>query len=165
MVTHLNMTLPSFDEITRSQRLSSFATMVAWSPLLTSKEERQEFEAFAAAQELQSQTESPDEASKACYICGSPDLGFPNPETTVALTGFAREFTCGDLDQAGRGGVILPLLPQHCGAVEEMIVGTCICGPREDENLVVKNDRSWAEGIFVSLQLIGYCSWAGRRKT
>jgi class 3 adenylate cyclase len=51
-MTHLNMTVPSFGEITSAQRLLSFATMVAWSPVLKTKKEREEFEDFAAPTEL-----------------------------------------------------------------------------------------------------------------
>jgi hypothetical protein len=51
-MTHLNMTVSSFSEITSAQRLLSFATMVTRSPVLNTKEEREEFEDFAAPREL-----------------------------------------------------------------------------------------------------------------
>jgi class 3 adenylate cyclase len=52
----LNMTVSSFDEITRAQRLLSFATMVAWSPILNTEEEREAFEEFAVTKESSSQS-------------------------------------------------------------------------------------------------------------
>jgi len=149
-MTHLNLTLPSFDEITRAQRFVSFATMVAWSPFLKTLEEKETFEWHAALQELtrQNSTESTVDLKPPCYFCGSADRGFTNPDALVTLAGFANEFTCGELDRAGRDGVVIP---QYCKIAESIVLAQCECGPKlETENVVDTTERSWADGVFVS---------------
>ena len=95
-----NLTIPAslWDSMTQSARLNGNAILVGWNPLLESDEERREFEAFAAPQSIQSG------ANEECFVCGSPDRGYANPEDMVLFVGYGQ-YKCGNVEASGRKGL------------------------------------------------------------
>ena len=80
-------------------------------------QDRAEFEKFAKPQEF-SIGQNPE-----CFLCGSPNMTFTNPNDLAELIGFGLA-PCGALESTGRQG-ILP--PENCGLLSAALSETCKC--------------------------------------
>ena len=119
---NISISSAGLDEMTRTQRLITFATTVAWSPYVRTEEERSILEASAMEQLDQSNGPAQQEI---CWIC-DPSEQVSNPDTTVEIPGFGRDVTCGNIAVAGQNGVIAP---HNCPLVQDLVSHLCFCEP------------------------------------
>lgn len=75
--------------------------LVSWNPLLESDEDRLIFEGLVNSRN----SESPNNPSTQCFVCGNKDRGYRIPDHVVNFPGFG-DYLCGDIELSGREGVI-----------------------------------------------------------
>lgn len=103
--------------------------IISWNPLLRTEDERIEFEELAQTQEFTVGT------NPFCFVCGSEDRGYINPESLVDLTGFGL-FSCHYVEIAGRQGSI----PEEICDLTAVVASTvCECGEIPPGTEVVDN--------------------------
>lgn len=103
-VTNSTATNLIFDQVEfqSNSRLARFygnVNVASWNPLLRSDDERRQFEEFAQTQTLIVGTDP------VCFVCGSADRGFTNPESLIEVPGFGY-YSCGLLELSGRQGLV-----------------------------------------------------------
>jgi hypothetical protein len=147
---YLNVTssVANLDEMTRAQRLITFAMAVAWSPMIRTDPERAIFEASAAAVQQQQQQQLAIAASSAgsggsqkCYICPI-NQRVSNPEKVVQIPGFGRTVTCGIVEKGGQTEVIAS---ETCATVQALVSSLCQCEPTTTANNSNNKDDTGAD--------------------
>jgi Adenylate and Guanylate cyclase catalytic domain len=144
--TSFNIPRLHYTNVVRQSIIATRSHYVSWNPLLRSDEERREFEAMVAEKEIKGFFESTGEPS--CYLCGSEGVAPTNPN--VQLETGAGKFTCEQLDEAGRLGMIPTAF---CPTLEEYFYEVCGCDvsvPNDEESLSSGSlpRRKPSDGIF-----------------
>lgn len=116
---YLNMAIDPelWDTVTHEAKVSGAATTASWSPFIADDAQRREFEAFAVTQTIEPELNPP------CFLCGSPDLGYTNPEALVNLP--SGPISCAAIDYNARIGEIAP---QGCSLLAKVAPDVCNCG-------------------------------------
>eukprot|EP00934_Nitzschia_sp_Nitz4_P003961 Nitzschia sp. Nitz4//scaffold12_size214221//115151//118977//NITZ4_001505-RA/size214221-processed-gene-0.161-mRNA-1//-1//CDS//3329535035//3951//frame0 len=122
--------LGEWQTLSREARYFGNAVLASWNPLLNSDEERLEFESFASQTPSVIVGVEPE-----CYVCGSPDRGYSNPNDFIDVAGFGS-YPCSVLENSGRQG----LIPEGtCDLYSNVASAVCSCTDLGPDTVVVEN--------------------------
>lgn len=139
--TALNLFIPQDDweSISREARFHGNVNLASWNPLLKSEEERLQFEEFAQTHVFTVGSEPQ------CFVCGSEDRGFKNPDQLVDIPGFGT-FMCALIENSGRQGVIPD---DNCQFITDVsLKGGCECYDLPPGTVTLDNKVEIPERIF-----------------
>ena len=140
--SHLEVSISNFEELSKGLRYMEASSAVFWGPYLANRAERIAFEKFAASGSA-NLTDKVDPSE--CFLCGDPNIGFLNKDTSVDVPGYGV-LSCGILEVAARDGVIGQI---GCPFVLEHTSGSCVCEPATTEQpLDIASERDLGDGLF-----------------
>jgi class 3 adenylate cyclase len=145
-----NVTIAQFDSLTYPTRVHALITNIVWSPLLHTREERLNWEAFAlSALNNNSGTNSSSLGQyPPCYMCGEGNE-FANPTASLTFPG-AGTVECASIQQGAQTGYIGPT---ECSYYAQTVTAVCGCqkSPITASNATASSATSrgpLAQGIF-----------------
>jgi class 3 adenylate cyclase len=139
------VSISDLDGITTSLRYQTRALDILWSPLLRTRQEKNSWEAYA--NNYTSSNSSSASLLNFCNVCGD-GYEIINPNATIVFPGIQGTFSCAEVYNGGKAGLVSEA---DCGPAKALVEPYCGC--QKVNSSVTTNtsdDTSWtvSQGLF-----------------